>query len=510
MPRLTRRGLLVGTAAAAAATRLHAGDRPTNLLFLITDQHHHGVLGCMGNPIVQTPHLDRLAAGGVRFDNAFCPTPYCSPTRAALATGRYPHSVGVNENITGAEGRCTDERRLTDSTRTTFHQLADAGYACHWLGKWHLGNPHELSCFATGRDDVELPRQQVSQRRRAAGEAGLDPPRPGEERIGEVYFTPHLAAMHRLWSGEPQRSPQDLSIIGRSAWKPEYHYESVLTDHCLGLLEGHRDEPFAIGWSVGPPHAYWTAPAPFYDLYHPSQFAFPSSWSDRPAAWQNSQPARMVHLLGDEGVREYLRCYYAQVSFMDHLAGRLLDALDRLGLAERTMVVFTSDHGDMQAAHGMMGKSMPGFYDEISRVPLLLRLPGQIARGRTCTSACSSIDLAPTILDYLGLAPLADAHGASLRRAIERGGERWPVFGERGDPTRPGTGRMIHTGDWKLCLYGHGYRELYHLADDPGEVHNLADDPHHAEQRETLSRRLREHMTQLGDPAVAIIFGAGA
>jgi len=509
---LTRRRFLAaagGAAAAASALGCHglaAAKRPLNLLFLMTDQHHHGVLGGAGNPLVKTPNLDRLAAGGVRFTHACCPVPFCSPTRAAIATGRYPSTLGIWRNIRDKD----DPARLREPQRIYLHQLAARGYRCHQLGKWHLGHPQELSCFAEGRQDAEAPPQLVQARRKARGQAIYDHGvREGEERVGQICMTHAIAAKHRIWKEEKRRSPQDLSVVGRSRIKPEFHYESILADYCVGLLRRYRDEPFAITWSVSPPHAWWIAPAPYYDLYDPAAFELPASWRDRPERWATSQPARMGALFGEEGIREYLRCYYAQVTMMDWCLGRILDELDRLGLADRTLVVFTSDHGDMQGAHGMMGKSMPGFYDEIVRVPLLMRLPGLIPRGATADGLASSVDLAPTILDLLGAEPLERMHGRSLRRVIDgEPDDGRPAVAERGDP-EGNCARMIRTREWKLVRRSSPYQELFHLTDDPRETRDLAHRPDLDAVRRDLAGKLRNHMERIGDPALPTLFGQG-
>ena len=501
----TRRRFLGSAGGAAALAGLPVGadakpKEPVNLLFLMTDQHHHRALGCMGHPAVKTPHLDRLAAQGVRFTHATCPVPFCSPTRAAIVTGRYPSTLGFWRNVRPKD----DPLRFREPRTTLYHQLAAKGYRCHHLGKWHLGHQKELDCFAEGEKDVAQPHRLLAQRRQAAGQAKFDPgPREGEELIGQVFMTRHTAARHRVWRDETRRSRQDLSILGRSRVKAEYHYESVLADYCIELLRRHRREPFAITWSVSPPHAYWTAPARFYDLYDPATLELPANWTHRPPAWQRTQPARMGKLFGEQGLREYLRCYYAQVTMMDWCIGRILDALDRLGLADRTLVVFTSDHGDMQAGHGMMGKSMPGFYDEVLRVPLLLRLPGVLRAGSTPGPFACSVDLAPTILDVLGAEPLPGVHGRSLRRVIDGAPDDGrPAFCERGQPGSRACSRMVRTRRWKLCVAGTGRRELFDLAADPGEQTNLADRPEHAATVAELLGKLKAHRERIRDPAL--------
>lgn len=480
-------------------------SRPVNVLFLMTDQHHAQALGCAGNSAIQTPNLDRLAAGGARFTNSFCVVPYCSPTRAALVTGRYPSSLGIGRNI-GKETDREDPLRLREPCETYLHRLADKGYHCHQLGKWHLGDPAELRCFPDAAQDEEAVRKLVAERNRIAGEERFAlAQRPGDkERIGNVWLSEAAAAAHRRLLEEKSRPKQDVGIIGRSVLKPEFALESILADYCIDLLKRHREEPFAITYSVSPPHAANVVPSPFYDQYDPVKLPLPATWNDRPDWLKHVFSARMGAIFGEPGVREYLRCYYGQVTMMDWCLGRILDALEELGLASRTLVVFTSDHGNMLGQHGMIEKGVGALYDDLMRVPLILRLPGAIPAGSSSAAWASSVDLGPTILDYLAAPPLAHAHGQSLRPGIDgrRTGDR-PVFGESGDLEKANVSRMIRTSHWKLTLTPHATQSLFDLNQDPEETRNLAADPATAPVRATLSAQLLAHMKEIGDPALS-------
>ena len=477
-----------------------AGARPPlNLLVIMTDQHHAAWLGCAGHPVVKTPNLDRLAKGGIRFTQAFAPVPYCSPTRLCIETGLYPSSLGLGRNI---DDNKKDELRLSEPQRVYQHALAERGYACHQLGKWHLGTPSELACFK--EDDERALRELMKERLQAAGAAAFDGgPRDGEaEKIGEVWLRKELSGAHMRWRSEKGTPKQDVGVIGRSARKPEYQYESVLADHCIDLLKRHQKEPFAITYSVSPPHAPWVAPSPYYDLYDPAQLPIPETWEACPPAWAGTASARMGRIYGEAGLREYLRCYAAQITMVDACVGRILDALDELGLAGRTLVVFTSDHGNMLGQHGLMDKTLGAFYDDLMRVPLLMRLPGAIPAGAVSEALVTSADLAPTFLDYLGAAPLPKAHGHSLR-GVGTGGEtgREAVFGERGEPKTPAAARMVRTKRWKLCLLPKGAHELFDLAADPGETRNVYADPANADVVKEMRERLSKHMAEVGDQA---------
>jgi len=504
----SRRRFIETAASAAALTSVTShsrepSERPPNVLFLMTDQHKFDILGCMANPLVKTPNLDRLAAQGCLFTEASAVVPYCSPTRAAFCTGRYPGTLGIHRNIQGKVNGKPDPLRLREPTRTFMHALTDRGYSCHHLGKWHLGDEAELTCLPEGKEDRERPREMLHERRKTAGQSAFDPPRVGETLVNDVYMTANTHRCHMTWRDDKTRSKQDLSIIGRSRVKPAFHYESVLADHCIDLLRRHKDEPFSITYSVSPPHALWVVPAPFYDMYDPASFKLPDSRGDFHPAWEKSQAFRLARLFGEEGMREYLRCYYGQVSMMDWCFGRILDELERLGLVDRTLVIFTSDHGDMNGGHGLMDKTVPTCYEEVVRVPLIARLPGTVHAGTKTTVQASSVDIAPTILDLLGVDPLPEAHGRSLRPFLQgQPDDNRPVFAERGDPAR-NCARMIRTHDWKLVLQSRNGHELYHLAEDPGETTNLAGDPAHSDMLRELRDTLVAHMKRIDDPALS-------
>lgn len=491
---------------AGSGTGVAGEKRPINLLFLMTDQHHAAAMGCAGSAVVQTPNLDRLAHGGVRFANSFCVVPYCSPTRLALVTGRYPSGLGLGRNI---DGECTqkDPLRLRETGETYMHRLAAAGYHCHHLGKWHIGDPAELSCYPTAEDDREAVKRTLTQRNQAAGKNKFDDvARPGEtERVNNVWMQTPVAEAHRRFLQESRGVKQDIGVFGRQVLKGEFSYESVMTDYCIELLRRHRHEPFAITWSVSPPHAPIIAPSPYYDLYDPAKLPLPATWNDHPVAWKSNLSARMGALFGEAGVRESLRCYYANVTRMDEYLGRILNTLDELGLADHTLVIYTSDHGTMLGQHGMIEKATGAMYDDLMRVPLVMRLPQVVAGGKTCEAGASSVDLASTILDYLSLPPLAKAEGRSLRPLVDGAADdARPIFGERGDVQKPGCGRMIRTRQWKLCLYPTTrVTEQFDLQKDPEEVHNLAGDPSLAPQIAKLKAELLDHMRAISDPAQA-------
>ena len=236
-----------------------AGNGRFNVLFLMTDQHDGSVMGCSGNPVVKTPTFDKLAEEGARFTNALCVTPFCSPTRASFVTGQWPHSHGIVQNVREdlpAKPGLTGKEALTEQI------LSDKGYETYQMGKWHLGDIADLKCY--GRDMDEFSHPAYNQWLKDAPREKWHEPREGEVKIGEICYTPEMADFHNVWKDEKQRSPQDLSIIGRFLRPPEYNFESWMADRCIDLIKKHRDENFMITYSVGPPHALWTVPDPYY------------------------------------------------------------------------------------------------------------------------------------------------------------------------------------------------------------------------------------------------------
>jgi arylsulfatase A-like enzyme len=492
-----------GLAAAGAAgglsfARLHgqpAGEG-LNLLFLMTDQHNAGVLGCYRNSIVQTPNLDRLAAEGVRFTNAYCATPFCSPTRASLVTGLWPHQHGITQNVDG------DAHGITDANTFTENLLFDRGYKTAHRGKWHLGPYSDVRCY---RDDKPEGRGWGVLSESICPSADF-PKQEGEVRLWgrPVIMQDFMLEAHRTWNTFDKIPKQDLSIIGRSVLPREGTYEAWYTEQVVGLMEKHRSENWMITWSVSPPHAFWVCPDPYYSMYDPAALALPTNLSEMPDVVRQSVGYRLAQLIGERGIREYLRCYYGQVSMMDWYVGQILAKLDELGLAGRTLVVFTSDHGDMQGGHGLITKSVPAMYEEITRVPLMFRLPGRIPSGKVVDMHANSVDMMPTLLDYVGLAAPDGIAGRSLRPFVEgQADDGAPAFSERTGLNYNWIERMICRDGWKYVFHSAWPSELYNRNDDPGEVRNLYSDAASRDTRDGLHRELRDWMTRTNDPGLA-------
>lgn len=499
---------------ALAADGGSKSTRP-NLLFLMTDQQQAGLLGCAGNRLVRTPNLDRIASGGANFQTAYCVTPSCSPSRATILTGKYPVQHGIGRNI-WKETDTQDPLRLVEPCETFFHSLAQAGYVCHHLGKYHVGSRTELGCFTDGAGDDADVFGQMRELRLAAGNFALaEGLRDGEVDTGNTEnpgYSPVSVQECIAQAKEKDPSLDKPSSTGRSKWKQEYHTEWVRAEHCIDLIRKAREEdkPFAITCSMNPPHAPNIAPDPYYSRQDPSKFVLPETWSSTEEALAKTPAAKSARAYGETYLREYMRCQHAQVEFMDACFGKILDELDRLGIAENTLVIFASDHGDFTGEHGFIGKATYGLYEEVMRVPLLVRFPGRIPAGTKCTTPVSLVDLAPTILDYLQIKPLKEASGSSLRPVLEGDSGEVEVYAERGFPPDKASitcARMVRIGDWKFIRFGDGREMLFDIRNDSSETHNLSDDPAHSATKRELLQKLKDHMAKIKDPAFNTLFG---
>ncbi|MGH8876200.1 MAG: sulfatase-like hydrolase/transferase [Stackebrandtia sp.] len=433
-----------------------------NVLFILSDDQGPWALGCAGNPDIHTPHLDALAVGGTRLSRFFCASPVCSPARASLFTGRIPSQHGVHDWISaghvGPDGTdfVAGQPLFTDD-------LAESGWRLGLIGKWHLG--------------------------------ANDRPRPGFVRwlAHESGGGPYRDTV--LYDGDRGPTPA-----------PGY-LTDVLSEQARAFLddEAPRPEPFYLSLHYTAPHKPWKGqhPAEFTALYKDCDFA---SVPDRPAhPWQPLDEAG-VPVGGEADTRAALVGYFAAVSAMDAGIGSVLAKLDRLGLTESTLVVFSSDNGFNTGHHGIWGKGNGTFpqnmYDSSVLVPAIVSQPGRVAAGQVSDALLSAYDLRPTVSEYLGLPPgdggLPGRSFTDILTGTAAGQrDRVVVYDEYGPV------RMIRTRDWKYVhRYPHGPHELYRLDTDPGEENNLAGVPEHRRHRDRLAAELDDWFAQYVDPAV--------
>ena len=441
-----------------------------NILLIHSDQHRYDCVGCNGHRQLQTPNLDRLAGEGVRFTHAFTPSPICSPARASLLTGQWPTQHGC-VNIPGAESF----RPMREGSADLFGLLSDAGYDIRFVGKFHQETAGPPTDYGV-REFVNQNAYNAWRRERGYGK------RPRENQ----------------WFGEldPGIPPE----ASRLAWG---------ADTAIRMIEeaAAGDQPFMVRWDPSEPHLPCVVPEPYHSMYPPETIepwpSFDDPLENKPyvqrlqrqrwgvEGWDWSQWAPVVSR------------YLGEIALLDAQVGRVLDALNRLGLAERTLVIYTTDHGDFCGGHGMMDKHFSA-YDDIMRVPLLMRMPDRLPSGVDHDGfVCHSIDLTSTICAAAGVAPPDSFMGRDLlAEATGKGpAPRDDVFGMyQGCQMGLWSTRMVRDRRYKLVYHATERPELYDLDADPGELHNRADDPALRGERDRLSGRLLAWMESIDDP----------
>lgn len=436
------------------------------VVFIMTDTQRWDMLSCQGDPAMRTPCLDQLAAEGLRFDRAYTCQPVCGPARAAIFTGQWPHGNGVWANSLA----------LGNNVRTIGRRLQDHGLHTAYIGKWHLDG---ADYFGLGRCPD-----------------GWDPAYWYDMRNYLEELTP-----------EERRKSRDGSLMRRERVTAEFTFGHRCSNRAIAFLEKHGGEDFFLALSYDEPHGPCLCPNEYLEMHRdtvlPDVPNLADDLSDKPEhqrVWAGEAltrpPARRRRPL------EFLACN----SFVDAEIGRVVAAVRRH--APEALVIYTSDHGDMLGSHRLHGKG-PAMYEEITRIPLIACWPGHIAAGGVCHNPVSHIDLAPTIMECVGLAPPPplDGHGmeATLRDPRRRPNDC--IFMEFGryEVDHDGFGgfqpvRCACDGRHKLVINLLCADELYDLEHDPGEMKNLIAAPEHAAARDALHDRLLEWMNRARDP----------
>ena len=436
--------------------------RPPNVL-LITADDLNDDMGTFGHPLVKTPNLDRLAARGVRFTRAYNQFPLCSPSRVSLLTGMRPDSTGVQDLQ-------TDFRKLLPDVVTLPQLFKRNGYVAARVGKfYHYGNPGQI------------------------GTSGLDDPASWDEFVNPRGIDKDEET--KLTNFTPTRGLGSALAYYASPAPDAEHTDGKVAADVIALLEKHKGRPFFIGAGFYRPHVPLIAPQKYFDLYPlekiPAPAAAPDAWIP-PSARFTTPPHWGI---SEQAQRESIRAYYASISFLDANVGRLLDALERLGLAENTIVVFVSDHGYHLGEHGQWMKQT--LFERSARTPLIIAGPGVTTKGGSSSRIVELLDLYPTLAALAGLRPGAGPHGRSLLPLLQNPSATWdhPAVTQvrRGMAGAFFKGYSIRTERWRYTEWDEGRRgaELYDELADPHETRNLVTDPEHRAVIADLQRRLR-------------------
>ena len=489
--------------------------RKPNLVVIFSDQQRYDTMRCYGNDWIRTPSLNALADRSFVFERAYVTQPVCTPSRASILTGLYPHSAGptVNKMILPREAK-------------TIAEMVSEEYICGYFGKWHLG------------DDV------ISQHGFDEWVSTEDGHR-GEYTRREYRFRFSDYHRHLVANGfAPDVESDGANIFSsdkRYSLPEEFQMASFLGERAADFIQSNKERPFVLYVSTFEPHSPYDGP--FKDLYDPATLPVGPAFLKRPDGAsllnrvradyylqyldpdkdQTSDPYMMRYAAAGEDVTtelgwRTLRAHYlANITLVDGMVGRITDALDSAGVADNTVVVFTSDHGEMGGDHGLLEKR--AFYEESARVPLIMRVPWLTDAQRTVGGAFGHVDLTPTLLDLIG-EPLPDHLQGHSRTSVLRGESsledndvfiEWNGMSPEMDDRRLGTPaidrltalpwRSVVSGGWKLNLCAGDQCELFDLSSDPFEERNLFDDPAHRDRIRDLAARIRAWQIETSDSA---------
>ncbi|HUT45840.1 MAG TPA: arylsulfatase, partial [Sedimentisphaerales bacterium] len=457
-----------------------AKKRP-NILYLMTDQHRGDCLGCAGNPVIKTPHLDSIAKEGVVFSSAYSSTPSCTPARSAILTGLSPWHHGM-----------IGYGRIAGKYPFELPQaLRDAGYYVYGIGKMHWHPQRRLR----GYHKILL------------------------DESGRVQ-SPGFVSDYRLWFKEqaPDLDP-DATGIGWNDYRAKayelpqrLHPTAWTADRAVDFIEKYeRPEPFMLKVSFARPHSPYDPPQRFMDMYDEDDMPAPvvGDWASRYSPHDDPPKPTLWH--GDLGVRqarESRRAYYASITFIDEQIGRILAALKKSGMDENTLIIMFSDHGDMLGDHHLWRKTYA--CEGSAKIPMLLRWPGSMGmdhqRGKALLQPVELRDVLPTFLDAAG-APIPNhLDGKSMLELVRGNTKGWRPFIdlEHSMCYNKDHWNALTDGRFKYIYYAYdGREELFDLAGDPGELHNLAAEAEHKNTLLQWRRRMVEHLSERGEPFVS-------
>ena len=444
--------------AASSILAAPAASRPNVLLILSDDLAT--TLGCYGHPLAKTPQLDALARRSVRFERAYCQFPHCNPSRASFLTGLRPNTTRVTLN----SDDLYDNLPGIVTLPALFRQQ---GYATARCGKiFHLGVP--------------------------AGTESRDDPKAwdfGTPFKDERPYPPSRESLVKVKTGKKQGLPwQEITCADDDLVDGNFAREAI-----AWLERRDKAKPFFLAVGFHRPHLPFAAPAKYYDLYPLEKIVLPAEpendEADIPLPARNDAVDQYAMTATPEQRRAAIRAYLASVSFMDAQAGRVLDALKRLGVADNTIVVFSGDHGWHLGEHKLWHKR--SLFEESARVPFLVHAPGAKGNGQSSASLVELLDIFPTVCDLAGIPPPKNLEGLSLRPVLEdpRRSLKEAAFTQaRRGPNAGNWGRSVRTARWRCTEWDEGRNgiELYDHDADPHEFTNLANDPRHAAELKRL------------------------
>ncbi len=430
---------------------------PTNLLFILSDQHTRDIAGCYGHPVVQTPSIDRLAERGARFTRAYTPCPLCVPARASLATGRYVHEIGNWDNAFAYDG----------SVSSWGHRLKQQGYRVDSIGKLHFRSRNDDNGFTQEIEPLHV-----------------------VDGVGDILSC--------IRDNPPFRKKR-VGIDGAGPGDSTYlQYDIRNADRACRWLTEHKtdDTPWVLFLSFVCPHPPYIAPEPLYNLYPLDRLPLSpqwryEDWPDHPAIDYFRRFFDFSDPFDEPALRNLTAAYYGVCTHLDQQIGRVLSAFDENGLGDTTRIIYTSDHGESLGARGLFGKFT--MYDESAAVPLILAGP-DIPAGRVVNTPVSLVDCFPTVLGAVGAAPAPednDLPGRSLWPLAQGLEADRTVFSEYHAVGARNAVYMLRSPEYKYIYYVNDPPQLFHLETDPEESTDLSASPDHRPVLRDFEKQLR-------------------
>jgi choline-sulfatase len=462
-----------GTTAFSAAK---LKSKKPNLLFIWTDEQRADTMAVYGNTKIRVPNLNKLVSESVVFKNAYVTQPVCSPSRCSVMTGLWPHTSGVFRN----------NLPLPEDTPCLPELLNDTDYRTAHMGKWHLGDEifpqHGFEEWVSIEDMYWKRYTKVRHR---------------EHAMSNYYH--YLVSLGHKLNGRFVRAYAAGLPFEQS--KPKF-----LERRACDFLRRHRNEPFILYVNFLEPHMPFTGP--FDNEYDPAYVDLPANFDDplegnEPLVYRRMREQIMKKYGSDEqSIRKLIARYWGLVTEVDTCVGGILNTLEKLGLADNTIVVYTSDHGDMMGGHRLVTKGV--MYEEASKVPWIMRIPRLGRKQRIIEQPVSHIDLVPTLLELMGGKAGQSIQGQTLLPLI-KGGKvsedhvfiEWNVG--KGPELNAAVRTVVSPDGWKLSLFKGDKSQLFNLKKDPGETTNLFDSGRYQDVIDRLTRRIRQWQQKTKD-----------
>jgi iduronate 2-sulfatase len=452
-------------------------DKKMNVLFIVSDDMNND-LGTYGHPFVKSPNLDKLASRGVQFDRAYCQFPWCAPSRASFMTGLRPDTTKVMDLT-------YHFRQGLPNVVTLPQAFMKAGYFAARVGKvYHYGNPGDIG--TSGADDPASWNQVVNP-------AGRDK----TALENDILIYPPTTGLG-----------SSMSLLADRTGKDEEHTDGKVATEAIKLMETNKDKPFFLAVGFYKPHCPWVAPQKWFDMYKLEDEVLPPiapNWkSTVPTAAYDTGAEWPYRGVTPAQAQECRRAYHATISYVDSQIGRVVEALDRLGLAKTTIIVFISDHGYHLGEHGLWMKQT--CFEEAARIPLFIVDPRASANGKISKRTVELVDLYPTLTDLAGVKAPEGLEGVSLRPLLENPDAQWSRAAYTQTVTKGKDkvqGYSVRTERWRFTEWQNGEKgmELYDHDADPQELKNLASDSAYAStitELKALSKKMHPVMVAPG------------